>query len=103
MMQRLGHQSHSLAHISAAEILTMAVVVDKYFANNHARALQVLYGMRHLAKPLNSSRFNRRLHAPGGWLWPTRETSGALFAVGEAFLLDSMPVPACRRARPPLP
>ena len=36
----------------------------------------------------------RRLAGPG-----RLATLGALFATGEAFLLDSLPVPACRRAR----
>lgn len=55
--------------------------------------------MRYLAAPLSPSRFNRRLHALGDWLRLALETPGALFATGEAFLLDSMPVPVCRRAR----
>ncbi len=98
-MQVLGQRSHCLAHLSDAEVLTVAVVAAKYFANNQERALAVMYGMRYLATPLSASRFNRRLHALGGWLRLALETLGALFAVGEAFLLDSMPVPVCRRAR----
>ncbi len=99
MMQALGHRSHRLAQIDDAEVLTVAVVAAKYFANNHERALGVMYGMRYLAKPLSASRFNRRLHALGGWLRLGLETLGALFARGEVFLLESMPVPVCRRAR----
>lgn len=99
MMQALGHHSHCLAHVSDAEVLTVAVVAAKYFANNHERALAIMRGMRYLARPLSASRFNRRLHALGAWLRWALETLGALFAQGEAFLLDSMPVPVCRRAR----
>ena len=99
MMRALGHRSHGLARVSDAEVLTVAVVAAKYFANNHERALRVMQGMGYLAGPLSPSRFNRRLHALGGWLRLARETLGALSAVGEAFLLDSMPVPVCRRAR----
>ena len=99
MMQALGHRSHRLAQIDDAEVLTVAVVAAKYFANNHERALAVMYGMGYLAKPLSASRFNRRLHALGGWLRLGLETLGGLFARGEIFLLDSMPVPVCRRAR----
>jgi len=99
IMQALGHRSHRLAQISDAEVLTVAVVAAKYFANNHERALGVLHGMGYLAKPLSASRFNRRLHALGGWLRLGLEALGELFAQGEAFLLDSMPVPVCRRAR----
>ena len=98
-MAALGHRSHRLAQVSDAEVLTVAVVAAQYFANNHDRALGVLHGMRYLTKPLSTSRFNRRLHALGAWLGLILETLGELFAQGEAFLLDSMPVPVCRRAR----
>ncbi len=99
VMRALGHRSHGLAQVSDAEVLTVAVLAAKYFGNHHERALQVLHGMRYLTKPLRPSRFSRRLHALGGWLRLILETLGELFARGEAFLLDSMPVPVCRRAR----
>ena len=98
-MRALGHRSHGLAQVSDAEVLTVAVVAAKYFANHHERALQVMQGLRYLTKPLSPSRFSRRLHALGAWLRLALETLGELFARGEAFLLDSMPVPVCRRAR----
>jgi Transposase DDE domain len=99
VMQRLGHQSHALAAVSDAEVLTVAVVAAAYFHNHHERALQVLCGMRYLSRRLSTSRFNRRLHALAGWLGLILATLGELFAHGEAFLLDSLPVPVCRRAR----
>jgi len=98
-MAALGHRSQRLAQVSDAEVLIVAVVAAKYFANNHERALGVLHGMRYLTKPLSASRYNRRLHALGGWLGLILGTLGDLFAQGEAFLLESMPVPVCRRAR----
>ncbi len=45
------------------------------------------------------SRFNRRLHRLAAWLGLAAETLGELLATVEAFLIDSMPIPACRRAR----
>jgi len=98
-MAALGHRSHGLAQVSDAEVLTVAVVAAKYFANHHERALGVMRGLRYLTKPLSTSRFNRRLHALGAWLRLLLEALGELFAQGEAFLLDSMPIPVCRRAR----
>src|SRR5215213_699377 len=97
VMQALGHHTHCLAHISDAEVLTVAVVAARYFQNHHERALQVL--LRYLSGKLSTSRFNRRLHALGAWFRLLLETLGALFARGEAFIIDSMPVPVCRRAR----
>ena len=98
-MRALGHRSHALAQISDAEVLTVAVVAAKYFQNHQERALQVMQLGRYLSGALSTSRFNRRLHALGGWLRLILATLGELFAQGTAFLLDSMPVPVCRRAR----
>jgi len=98
-MRALGHRSHGLARLSDAEVLTVAVAAAKYFRNNHERALQVMQGMGYLSGRLSASRFNRRLHALAGWLRLLLETLGALFASGEAFLLDSLPVPVCKRVR----
>ncbi len=99
VMQALGHRSHPLAQVSDAEVLTVAVVAAKYFQNHHERALQVLHGMGYLSGRLSPSRFNRRLHALGDWFRLIVETLAALFAQGDAFLIDSLPVPVCRRAR----
>ncbi len=82
MMAALGHRSHRLAQIDDAEVLTVAVVAAKYFANNHERALAVMHGMGYLAKSLSASRFNRRLHALGGWLRLGLETLGGALRAG---------------------
>ena len=99
VMQALDQHTHCRAHISDAEVLTVAGVAARYFQNHHERALQVLYGMGYLSGKLSTSRFNRRLHALGAWFRLLLETLGALLARGEAFIIASMPVPACRRAR----
>ena len=98
-MQALGHQSHVLAQVPDAEILTVAVTAAKFFQNHQERAFGVLQAAGYLSGALSLSRFNRRLHALADWLPWLTETLGELFAVGEAFIIDSMPVPACRRAR----
>ena len=67
-MAALGHRSQRLAQVRDAEVLTVAVVAAKYCANNHERALGVRHGRRYLTQPLSASRYNRRLHALGGWL-----------------------------------
>jgi hypothetical protein len=99
VMRALGHRSHGLAHLSDAEVLLVAVVAALYFQNHQERALQVMHGMRYLSGRLSVSRFNRRLHALGDWFRLLLEALGEVFAVGEAFLIDSLPVPVCRRAR----
>jgi hypothetical protein len=99
MMRSLNHRSHALAKVSDAEVLTVAVVAAKYFQNNHERALWMLTHLGYLSERLSTSRFNRRLHAVADWLRLTLETLGELFASGLVFIIDSMPLPVCRRAR----
>jgi hypothetical protein len=98
-MRSLSHRSHRLAKVTDAEVLTVAVVAAKYFHNNHERALWVLTQLGYWSESLSTSRFNRRLHALCDWLHLTLETLGELFASGTVFIIDSMPLPVCRRAR----
>ncbi len=98
-MEQLGHKSHYHAGVSDAEVLTVAVVSAMYFQNHHERTLFVMKGMRYITKPLSTSRFSRRLHALAGWLEYIMEVLGELFAQGEVFIIDSMPVPVCQRVR----
>jgi hypothetical protein len=98
-MRTLGHHSHALAQVSDAEVLTVAVVASMYFHNNHERALFVMRGMRYITKPLSISRFSRRLHALGRWLEYIVELVGQLFKQGQAFIIDSLPVPVCKWVR----
>lgn len=99
VMKYLGHRSHVLAKVSDAEVLTVAVAAAKFFHNNHETALGMLTGAGYLSGRLSASRFNRRLHALSHWLPLILEALGELFAAGEAFILDSMPLPVCRRVR----
>ena len=100
-MQGLGHRSHPLAGVSDAEVLLVAVVSSIYFHNHHERALFVMKGMRYITKPLSTSRFSRRVHAlaAGGWLEYILEMLGQLYSRGEAYVIDSVPVPVCQRVR----
>lgn len=98
-MRSLNHRSHALAKVTDAAVLTVAVVAAKYFHNNHERALWVLTQLGYLSERLSTSRFNRRLHAGTDWLRLLLDTRGELFAQGVVFIIDSMPLPVCRRAR----
>ena len=99
VLRGAGHRDHALAGVGDAEVLTGAIVAAAYVQNHHARALQAMAGMRYRSGHLSTSRCNRRLHAVAGWLEGIAETLGALFATGEVFLLDSLPLPVCRRVR----
>ena len=99
MMKDLGHQSHVLAQISDAEVLTVAVAAAKFFHNNHEAALGMVTKAGYLSGRLSVSRFNRRLHQLADWLPLILGALAELFAHNEAFVLDSMPVPVCKRVR----
>jgi hypothetical protein len=100
-MRHLDHHSHPLAEVTDAEVLLVGVVSAMYFQNHHERALFVMGrgGMRYLTKPLSTSRFNRRVHALAGWLEYILELLGQVHAQGQAYIIDSMPVPVCKSVR----
>jgi hypothetical protein len=77
----------------------VAAVAACQFQNHQERALQVLGSNGYLSGHLSISRFNRRLHALADWLPLLLDLVGEVFATGEAFIIDSLPVPVCRRAR----
>jgi Transposase DDE domain len=99
LMSALGHHSHACAHAPDAEVVTVAIAAAACFQNHQERALCVLRGLGYLSGSLSISRFNRRIHALADWLLLLLDTLGALFSHGEAFIIDSMPVPVCRRVR----
>src|SRR5947207_3242366 len=100
-MRQLGHKSHKLALVTDAEVLLVAVVSSMYFQNHHERTLCVMKGVRYITKPLSVSRFSRRLHtlAADGWLEYIVELIGQVHAQGEAFIIDSLPLPVCKIVR----
>jgi hypothetical protein len=99
LMEHLDHHSHVLAHVPDSEIVTVAVIAAHAFGNHHERTLQVLSKCGYLSGTISVSRFNRRLHALADWLGLVAETLGSLAREGEIFVIDSMPLPVCRRVR----
>lgn len=99
VMRALGHRSHPAAQLSDAGVLTVAVVAARSFRHHQERARQVMQGMRYLSGRLSVSRFDRRLPALGAWVRLRLAAPGEVVAVGEAFPLDSLPLPVCRRVR----
>jgi len=99
LLAALGHRDDVRAGASDAAVLTVAVVAAKSFQDHLARALPIMHLGRYRSGPPSASRFSRRLHALRGWLGLALEALGAVCAHGDIVLLDSMPVPVCRRAR----
>lgn len=98
ILKAYGYQDDCRAQGSAAEILTVAVVAAKYLQNHHERTLYILSQLGYIGR-LSVSRFNRRLHALYEWLHNIVVVLGELYAQGEVFIIDSMPLPVCKRVR----
>ncbi len=98
MLKAYGFADDSRASSAAAEILTVGVVAAKYFQNHHERALCIMTRLGYVHGP-SVSRFNRRLHALRDWLQGIVGILTNLFAQDETFIIDSMPLPVCKRAR----
>lgn len=97
-LQSLDHESHPLARVSDPEVLTVAVVAAKHFQNHQERALCVMVKAGYIP-PLSVSRYNRRLHALAAWFEGVLVLLAELFATGDTFIIDSLPLPVCRRVR----
>jgi hypothetical protein len=98
LLKVLGYTDDCRAQVSNAEILTVAIVAAKYFQNHHERALCLLQPTGYLPK-LSVSRFNRRVHALQDILLVIASLLGEMMATGNVFVIDTMPVPVCKRVR----
>lgn len=98
VLKVMGHTDDHRAHVSSAEILTVAIVAAKYFQNHHERALCLLQHTGYVPK-LSVSRFNRRLHALQDVLLLIVSLLGEMMTTGNVFVIDTMPVPVCKRVR----
>jgi hypothetical protein len=98
-LKAFNHQSHVLAQMSDAEVVLVAIVAALYFQNHHERALCILRGMGYIGRGLSLSRFNRRLHRLADWLVAILSVLSRVFQASEVFVLDSMPIPVCKRVR----
>lgn len=98
MLKAVAYQDDCRSSISAAEVLTVAVVAAKYFHNHLERALCILIQQGDVTR-ISVSRFNRQLHRLRDWLVGIVTTLGELLAGGEVFVVDSLPLPVCQRVR----
>jgi hypothetical protein len=99
LLRALGHRTDCRARASDSEVLTVAVIAACQLQNHHERALCTLRALGYLSGPLSLSRFNRRLHRLAHWLAILLDLVSESFAGGTVFIIDSLPLPVCRRAR----
>jgi hypothetical protein len=87
--------------MTPAEIMTVAVVAARYFNNNLERGLLMMREAGYIPAPrcLSVSRFNRQLHRCASFFGFCLQTLMELARGGEVFIIDSEPVPVCKRKR----
>ena len=87
--------------MSPAEIVLVAIVAAKYFQNHLERALIILRQTGYIPpeRCLSISRFNRQLHKHRDTLEMCVQILLELAREGELFIIDSMPLPVCKRKR----
>ena len=98
-MTNLDHQTDVRAGVPDSEVVTVALVAAKYFANNHRIALNVMHQLQYLSGSISHSRLNRRLHALRDWMAYMPELLADMLSTSTIYIIDSMPIPVCRRAR----
>lgn len=87
--------------MSVAEILTVAIMAARYCNNNLERALLLMRQIGYIPahRCLSVSRFNRQLHQHSAFLELSVQTLLELAREGDTYIIDSMPVPVCKRTR----
>jgi len=103
LLKEVGFIDDKQCKMSAAEVMTVALVSAIYFHGNHSLARRFLKAHRYIHNMLGKSRFNRRVHAIDFDLWQIVFSSlkEALRGNKEHFeyVIDSFPVEACHNAR----
>jgi hypothetical protein len=99
LMQNYEQQSDCRSKVSDSEIITIAVCAAKFCQNHHERTVVLMNQLGYLSGKISVSRFNRRLHKLADWFELALAVLSELHRKGDTFIIDSMPVPVCRRAR----
>lgn len=98
LMTISGHQTDKRSQVRDSEIILVAIIAAKYFQNHHERAVQVMIRCGDIPK-ISVSRFNRRLHALSDWVYMIIQWLNDLFVDHALLIIDSMPLPVCKRVR----
>lgn len=82
-----------------SEIVLVAVIASRYFNNHLERALLIMGQTGYIPthRRLSISRFNRQLHQQLDTVQMCLEVLLEVCREGDAFILDSLPMPVCKR------
>jgi hypothetical protein len=97
-LKQIAFVDDGRATLTAAEILTVAVVAARYFHNHLERALLVMIQLGYIGS-LSVSRFNRRLHHLLGQLHRLSQVVAQGLRPAKVYLVDAFPLPVCQRVR----
>lgn len=97
-LKQMAFEDDGRVRLTAAEILTVAVIAARYFQNHHERALQVMIQLGYIGS-MSLSRFNRRLHQLLGSLRRLMMQVRQPVAASKLYLVDAFPLPVCQRVR----
>ena len=67
-MTHLDHHADVRTSVPDSGIVTVALVADKYVANNHRITLDVMRQLQYVSGTFSHSRLNQRLHAVLNWM-----------------------------------
>ena len=93
-----GYQDDPRAKMSAAEVMTTALVAAELFGGNQQRARQLLKEHGYIPNMLSKTRFNRRLHQIAPMfqtLFESLATDCKAQNPDQLYVIDSYPVPVC--------
>jgi len=97
-LPQIGYQDDRRCQVTAAEVLTVAVIAARYFQNHYERALYIMVERGDIPH-LSISRFNRRLHQLLGWLQRLARQVRQPIPSSGLCLIDAFPLPVCKRVR----
>ena len=98
LLQWMKHEDDSRSQVCASEIILIAIIAAKYFHNHHERAVSILVRMGYVRR-ISVSRFNRRLHNAQSQMLHISELLAQVLQEGQVYIIDTMPLPACKRVR----
>ncbi|MDF5733514.1 MAG: hypothetical protein PUP92_37445 [Rhizonema sp. PD38] len=105
LLTAIGHKDDIQCEMSDAEIITTALIAAIFFSGNHSKACAYMKDHKLVARMLEKSRFNRRLHRLSMLINDLFHQIGMILKETSdytEYLLDSFPVPMCDPSGSPL-
>jgi hypothetical protein len=99
LMERLGQRRDGRAQVPDSAMLTIAVVAATDVGSHHERAVPIMHECGSRSGRISVSRFHRRLHQRAERMAWIPDVVGKVCTTGDGFLIESLPLPVCRRVR----